>query len=206
MDPLLKGIIVGFSIAAPLGPIGVLCVRRSLTNGPFMGLLTGLGAATADAAYGFIAAFGVTAVSIFLLDKKLWLSMIGGVFLCYLGIATFRRLPANDPASISGASRLAAYASTFLLTLSNPTTILSFIAIFAAFGLGAYASYSAASAMVLGVFLGSALWWIILSSSVGLLRTRLSRTWMAWINRISGAMILAFGLLALGKATVSWLQ
>ena len=171
-----------------------------------MGLFTGLGAATADAAYGFVAAFGLTAVSIFLLDKQLWLSLFGGIFLCYLGITTFRCLPPNDPASMSGGSRLTAYASTFLLTLSNPTTILSFIAIFAGFGLGAYASYAAASAMVLGVFLGSALWWIILSGSVGLLRSRLTQTWMRLVNRISGTMILAFGLFAVGKAAASWLQ
>ena len=205
MGPLLKGIIVGFSIAAPVGPIGVLCIRRSLAEGPLMGLFTGLGAATADAAYGFVAAFGLTAVSIFLLDNQLWLSLIGGVFLCFLGIATFRSLPPNDPASISAGSRLAAYGSTVLLTLSNPTTILSFFAIFAGFGLGAYSSYSAASAMVLGVFLGSAFWWVILSSSVGLLRSRLNRTWMQWVNRISGTMIFAFGLAALAKATASWL-
>ncbi len=206
MIPLLKGIAIGFSIAAPVGPIGVLCIRRSLAEGSLMGLFTGLGAATADAAYGAVAAFGLTAVSIFLLDKQLWLSLFGGVFLCYLGIATFRSLPPNDSVSIASGSRLAAYASTFLLTLSNPTTILSFIAIFAGFGLGAYASYAAAGAMVLGVFLGSALWWIILSSTVGFFRSRLSQTWMSWVNRISGTMILAFGLIAVGKAAASWLQ
>jgi threonine/homoserine/homoserine lactone efflux protein len=206
MSPLIKGIAVGFSIAAPVGPIGVLCIRRSLAEGSLMGLLTGLGAATADAAYGFVAAFGLTAVSIFLIDKQLWLSLIGGVFLCYLGIATFLRLPPNDAVSMAGGSQLAAYVSTFLLTLSNPTTILSFVAIFAGFGLGAYASYAAASAMVLGVFLGSALWWIILSGSVGLLRSRLSRNRMQWVNRISGTMILAFGLIAVGNTAASWLQ
>ena len=206
MSPLLKGIAIGFPIAAPIGPIGVLCIRRSLAEGSWVGLFTGLGAATADAAYGFVAAFGLTAVSIFLLDKQMWLSLFGGIFLCYLGITTFRSLPPNYPASMSDGSRLAAYASTFLLTLSNPTTILSFIAIFAGFGLGAYVSYAAASAMVLGVFLGSALWWIILSGSVGLLRSRFSQTWMRWVNRVSGTMILAFGLIAVGKAAASWLQ
>ena len=206
MSPLLKGIAIGFSIAAPVGPIGVLCIRRSLAEGSLTGLFTGLGAATADAAYGFVAAFGLTAVSIFLFDKQLWLSLFGGVFLCYLGIATFRSLPPGDSVSIVDGPRLAAYASTFLLTLSNPTTILSFIAIFAGFGLGAYASYAAASAMVLGVFLGSALWWIILSGSVGLLRSRLSQAWMRWVNRISGTMIVVFGLIAVGKAAASWLQ
>ncbi|HYA19026.1 MAG TPA: LysE family transporter [Burkholderiales bacterium] len=200
MSPLLKGIIVGFSIAAPVGPIGVLCIRRSLAQGTLRGLLTGLGAATADAAYGFVAAFGITAVSIFLLEKQLWLALTGGVFLCYLGVMTFRSVPAGDASSISAGSHLAAYASTFLLTLSNPTTILSFIAIFAGFGLGAYASYWAASAMVLGVFLGSAFWWLILSSSVGHFRSRLSQQWMQWINRISGVTILAFGLIALANA------
>ena len=192
MSPVPKGIAVGLSIAAPLGPIGVLCIHRSLAKGSLMGLFTGLGAATADAAYGFVAAFGLTAVSTFLIDKQLWLSLIGSVFLCYLGIATFLRLPPNDALSMAGGSRVAAYVSTFLLTLSNPATILSFIAIFAGFGLGAYASYAAASAMVLGVFLGSALWWIILSGCAGFLRSRLHQTWMRWVNWVSGTMILAF--------------
>jgi len=205
MSPFLKGIAIGFSIAAPVGPIGVLCIRRSLAEGPLMGLFTGLGAATADAAYGFAAAFGLTAVSIFLVDKQLWLSLFGGVFLCYLGITTLRSVLPNDSVSIASGSRFAAYASTFLLTLSNPTTILSFIAIFAGFGLGAYASYAAASAMVLGVFLGSALWWIILSSTVGFFSTRLSQNWMSWVNRISGTTILGFGVIALAKATASWI-
>jgi threonine/homoserine/homoserine lactone efflux protein len=205
MSPLLKGIIVCFSIAAPVGPIGVLCIRRSLAQGTLTGLFTGLGAATADAAYGFIAAFGVTAASIFLLDKQLWLSLIGGVFLCYLGITTFRSLPSSNAASIESGSRFAAYTTTFLLTLSNPTTILSFVAIFAGFGLGAYASYTAASAMVVGVFLGSAFWWVILSGSVGMLHSRLNQAAMQWVNRISGMMILAFGLIALGQAAASWL-
>jgi threonine/homoserine/homoserine lactone efflux protein len=206
MSPLLKGIVIGFSIAAPVGPIGVLCIRRSLAEGSLMGLFTGIGAATADAAFGAVAAFGLTAVSIFLLDKQLWLSLFGGVFLCYLGIATFRSLPPKDTVSIASGSRLAAYASTFLLTLSNPTTILSFIAIFAGFGLGAYASYAAAGAMVLGVFLGSALWWIILSSTISFLRSRLRQTWMRWVNRISGMMILAFGLIAISSVVASWLK
>ena len=206
MSPLLKGIVIGFSIAAPVGPIGVLCIRRSLAEGSLMGLFTGIGAATADAAFGAVAAFGLTAVSIFLLDKQLWLSLFGGVFLCYLGITTFRSLPPNDTVSIASGSRLAAYASTFLLTLSNPTTILSFIAIFAGFGLGAYASYAAAGAMVLGVFLGSALWWIILSSTISFLRSRLRQTWMRWVNRISGMMILAFGLIAISSVVASWLK
>jgi threonine/homoserine/homoserine lactone efflux protein len=204
MSPLLKGIAVGFSIAAPLGPIGVLCIRHSLAEGWLMGLLTGLGAATADAAYGFVAAFGLTAVAIYLIDKQLWLSLIGGVFLCYLGIATFLRLPPNDAVSMAGGSRPRFQLSCSLS--SNPATILSFIAIFAGFGLGAYASYAAASAMVLGVFLGSALWWVILSGCVGLLRSRLHQTWMRWVNRISGTMILAFGLIAVGNAAASWLQ
>jgi len=205
MSPFLKGIAIGFSIAAPVGPIGVLCIHRSLAEGSLKGLITGLGAATADAAYGFAAAFGLTAVSIFLVDKQLWLSLFGGVFLCYLGITTIRSVLPNDSVSIASGSRFAAYASTFLLTLSNPTTILSFIAIFAGFGLGVYESYAAASAMVLGVFLGSALWWIILSSTVGFFRTRLSQNWMSWVNRISGTTILGFGVIALAKATASWI-
>jgi threonine/homoserine/homoserine lactone efflux protein len=200
LAPLSKGVIVGFSIAAPVGPIGVLCIRRSLAQGAAMGLATGLGAATADAMYGCVAAFGLTAVSTALLRLNFWLSLLGGLFLCWLGVTTFIAPPAPESAAAGARSRLAAWSSTVGLTLSNPATILSFAAIFAGFGLGAYASWSAAAAMVLGVFAGSALWWLILSSAAGGLRARITPAWMRWINRASGLIIASFGIIALGRA------
>jgi threonine/homoserine/homoserine lactone efflux protein len=203
LAPLTKGIVVGFSIAAPVGPIGVLCIRRSLAQGAAMGLATGLGAATADAMYGGVAAFGLTAVSSALIRLDFWLSLLGGLFLCWLGVTTFIAAPAQESRAGGASSRLAAWSSTVGLTLSNPTTILSFVAIFAGFGLGAYASWGAAAAMVLGVFAGSALWWLILSSTAGSLRARITPAWMRWINRASGLIIASFGIIALGRAILA---
>ena len=195
----LKGMIIGFSIAAPVGPIGVLCIRRSLTDGRWIGLATGLGAATADAAYGCVAGFGLTAVSSFLVNHRFWLGLIGGVFLCYLGVRTFQSRPAENAADApTGCGGLSAYFSTLLLTLTNPMTILSFVAVFGGFGLGTSPDYPAASSLVLGVFTGSALWWLILSSGAALFRSRVTSAWMRVVNRLSGAVIFTFGLYALG--------
>src|SRR5215470_8265867 len=133
---LLKGILIGFAIAAPVGPIGVLCIRRSLAEGQRMGLVTGLGAATADAGYGCVAGFGLTAVSGFMVGQKLWLGLLGGLFLLYLGARTFFSKPVDQAAPVAGKGLSSAYLSTFLLTLTNPMTILSFAAVFAGFGLG----------------------------------------------------------------------
>ena len=196
--PLLTGGGVGFSIAAPVGPIGALTIRRTLAQGRLIGFLTGLGAATADAAYGAVAAFGLTLVTDVLLAQQLWLRLGGGLFLLYLGIQTFRARPAPLEQSVAASGLLAAYASTFLLTLANPTTILSFVAIFAGLGpTGAAATTPPPSLFVLGVFLGSALWWLLLSSGVGLLRGRLDQAALRWVNRVSGALITAFGFYAL---------
>jgi threonine/homoserine/homoserine lactone efflux protein len=197
---LLKGVAIGFSIAAPVGPIGVLCIRRSLAEGRRIGLATGLGAATADAAYGSVAGFGLTAISGFLVGQRLWLGFLGGLFLCYLGLRTFLSKPAERAAEVQGNGWFPAYLSTLLLTLTNPMTILSFVAVFAGFGLGASPNYWAASALVSGVFIGSALWWLLLSHGVGLLRSKVSAVWMRNVNRLSGAIILAFGLYSLASA------
>ena len=194
----LKGLIIGFSIAAPVGPIGILCIRRTLASGRLTGLLSGLGAATADAFYGSIAAFGLTFLSSFLIQQQILLRLVGGAFLCYLGIRTVLSKPVNVSIPGNPASLFSAYASTFLLTLTNPLTILSFAAIFAGFGLAAVRnSYPSAALMVLGVFLGSSSWWLILSSLTGWLRQRISQPALVWLNRLSGAIIVGFGLAAL---------
>jgi threonine/homoserine/homoserine lactone efflux protein len=195
---LLTGIALGFSIAAPVGPIGVLCIRRTLAEGRRFGLVSGLGAATADAIYGAIAGFGLTFVSTFLVNQQDWLRAAGGLFLCYLGIRTFLSKAASQAAEAPQRNLWAAYGSTFFLTLTNPMTILSFAAIFAGFDLaGKNSSYASAAALVGGVFLGSALWWLSLSTGIGLLRKKFSPGGLVWINRLSGAIITIFGLLAL---------
>jgi threonine/homoserine/homoserine lactone efflux protein len=198
-DFFLKGMAIGFSIAAPVGPIGVLCIRRSLAEGAWVGFSTGLGAATADAAYGCVAGFGLSAISSFLIAQQLWVDLFGGAFLCYLGLRTFLSRPGGEVAADGRASFLAAWGSTFLLTLANPATLISFVAVFAALGIGRSPSRAAAGQLVLGVFLGSALWWMILSNGVGLFRAHMNSTWMRSINRISGSVLLAFGLYALSR-------
>ena len=193
-----KGLIIGLSIAAPVGPIGVLCINRTLSSGRMVGLLSGLGAATADAFYGSIAAFGLTFISAFLVQQALWFRLIGGAFLCFLGIRTMLSKPNNNAIQANPTSLLNAYGSTFFLTLTNPLTILAFTAIFSGIGLVSLdGSYSSAAITVLGVFLGSACWWFILSSLTSLLRDRISLTALIWVNRISGLVILGFGIVAL---------
>jgi threonine/homoserine/homoserine lactone efflux protein len=197
---LVKGTIIGFSIAAPVGPIGVLCIRRSLAEGTRTGLVTGLGAATADAVYGCIAGFGLTAVSSFLVGQKAWLGFLGGLFLCYLGIRTFITKPAENAAEVGDSGLLSAYLSTFFLTVTNPMTILSFVAVFAGFGLAASTDYWSATTLVAGVFIGSALWWLLLSNGVAVFRSRVNSRWMSAVNRISGAIMLAFGIYSLSTS------
>jgi len=197
---LLRGIIVGFSIAAPVGPIGVLCIRRTLGDGRAIGFTSGMGAATADSLYGCVAAFGLTLVSDFLIGQKFWLSLIGGLFLIYLGTKTFTSRPADSssPDFPRGRGLVAAYASTLFLTLTNPATILSFLVIFAGLGIVNETRNSfAAFVLVIGVFIGSALWWLTLSLGVGFFRDRFNKTARAWVNRISGTIITLFGILAL---------
>lgn len=194
---LLRGLIIGFSIAAPVGPIGVLCIRRTLAEGRVSGLVSGLGAATADAIYGCIAGFGLTFASSILVSQQVWLRLIGGLFLCYLGVKTFLARPAQEAASAEGRGLMGAYLSTFLLTLTNPITILAFAAIFAGLGVGgASRNYVSAGLLVSGVFLGSTLWWLILSGGVGALRMRFKLQGLRWVNRISGVIIMGFGLIA----------
>jgi threonine/homoserine/homoserine lactone efflux protein len=175
----------------------VLCIRRTLAEGRATGFVSGLGAATADGIYGSVAAFGLTAVSGALIGQQIWLRLIGGVFLCYLGLRTFIARPAEQTVAAKGRGLLGAYASTLLLTLTNPMTILAFAAIFAGLGLaGASADYASAAALVAGVFAGSAVWWLILSTSAGRLRTRVTPGGLRWVNKISGAIILLFGCAA----------
>ena len=200
MNFLVQGLLIGFSIAAPVGPIGVLCIRRSLADGARIGLLTGLGAATADAIYGAIAAFGLTAISGLLVEQRFLLGLLGGLFLCYLGVRTFLAAPANDAPTSTRAGALMAYASTLALTLTNPMTIVSFAAIFVGFGVGSARDYTAATVMVAGVFVGSALWWLLLSSVVSLVRNRMTPSALQWVNRGSGVIIVAFGVYALASA------
>lgn len=205
----LQSFLIGIFIAAPVGPIGVLCIRRTLAEGRIAGFISGLGAATADAIYGAIAAFGLTVISLFLIQHNLWLRLGGGAFLVFLGIRTFFSPPTienlDSHPSDRQSSLIRYYASTFLLTITNPLTILSFAAIFAAISgrdMDYSGDYFASTIMVLGIFLGSCAWWFILSGFTGYFRRKLKETGMVWINRISGGIITGFGMFALGSLLI----
>lgn len=192
---LIKGLIIGLSIAAPVGPIGVLCIRRTLEYGKFIGFVSGLGAATADALYGMIAGLGLTLVTNFLVEQQGWIHFIGGMFLLYLGLKIFISKPSNTSAKANGNDVFGAYASTFFLTITNPVTILSFIAIFSGLGISNVNDDKLAGLIVvLGVFLGSTLWWLILCGLTGILMNRIKNFPFNIVNRISGLIILMFGL------------
>ena len=195
----LKGLILGFVIAAPVGPIGVLCARRTLTHGRRAGFFSGMGAATADAIYGFIAAFGLTFVSNFLIGHQFWLRLVGGTFLCFLGVKTLISVPEENSELPPSTRKYAGmYTSTFFLTLTNPMTIFSFAAVFAGFGLaGTRGSVASAGILILGVFLGSAIWWILLVGVFSVFKKRFEHHELQWVNRIAGLIIVGSGILAL---------
>ena len=194
----LRGWLIDLSIAATVGPMFMLCVQRTLRKGYRYGLLSGFGIATADGIYGSIAGFGLTTITTFLVRQQTWIRLIGGGFLLYLGIRTLLTKPVERAASAREGSLLRAYLSTLALTLTNPVTILSFAAIFMGIGVGnTGGNYVTAMLVVLGVFLGSGCWWLILTSSLGLLRRNFSQSWLYWLNRCSGAIIAIFGLVAL---------
>ena len=195
---LLRGLVIGFSIAAPIGPISILVVRRTLARGRAAGLVSGLGAATADAIYGSIAGFGLVYVSNFLVSQQSWMRLVGGIFLIYLGIRAFVAKPTIGELLVNESGLAGDYASTLFLTLTNPFTILSFAAIFAGLGLAdTGGDYLSAGALVVGVFLGSIVVSFILTSATNLFRSRFTARGTRWMNRVSGVIIAGFGLIAL---------
>lgn len=210
MDWLLlgRGALIGFAIAAPVGPIGLLCIQRTLQHGWRIGLATGLGAASADAIYGMIAGFGLTAIATFLSGQRLWLGLIGGLFLCWLGWQTWRTEPPTDPAadSVGPVSGWTACGTTFVLTLTNPMTIFSFMAVFAGLGLAnTGGNYAGAVLLVVGVFMGSAAWWLLLTGMVGLTRRLMRPSVMVWVNRSAGMLMIGFGIYLLtGLLRTQW--
>jgi len=198
---LLKGLLVGIIIALPAGPVGVLCIRRTILHGRLAGFVSGLGAASADAVFGIVAGFGLTVVSDVLLDYQNWLRLGGAGFLLYIGISAFTADPLKgtqrqrDPESL-----IADYASAFALTLTNPITILAFLAIFAGIGFsGKEATLGHAGILVLGVWLGSLLWWAGLALGAGMVRLSFDRNHLVWINHGSGGILVFCGVALLGS-------
>lgn len=193
----LRGLIIGFTIAAAVGPISLLVIRRTIEHGRVYGFASGLGVATADATYGAIAAFGLTALTGLLVSGRVVLGLVGGVIIALLGIRTMVSRPGTIAADAERPGLVGAFASIYALTMTNPMTILSFAAVFAGIGLvSGSATFLDAAVVTLGVWAGSTLWWIVLTGIVGWLRGRVSTRALLWINRISGAALVAFGIVA----------
>lgn len=201
---LVKTFVIGIAVAAPVGAMGVLCIQRTLARGFSAGLATGAGIATADGIYAGLAAFGLAAVSHALVTWQVPLRIVGGVLLVWLGW----RAMMTPPASASDAEKIALrghgglYASAVGMTLTNPMTIMAFGAVFASAGLVAQPTLASAGVATLGVALGSLSWWIALSGGVALMRHAVGERALAWISRISGAAIVAFGLVAIVAGVV----
>jgi threonine/homoserine/homoserine lactone efflux protein len=196
----LKGIAVGFVIAAPVGPVGMMCIHRTITDGKLFGFVTGLGAAIADTLYGCIAAFGLGFLAAELINYQMPLRGFGGVVLCVIGIRALSNRRTPNPAAPKRDQLFRIFVSTFFITVTNPLTILSFVAIFAAIGIAEVREQMGwGIALVAGVFIGSAAWWALLTSIAGIFHKRLDDTTAIWVGRFSGVVILGFGLVLLAS-------
>ena len=195
-NPIIKGIFFGFLIAAPVGPIGILCIKRSLSNGPRSGFISGLGAATADGVYGLIAALGLGFLTKLLMDWQIFLRLVAGCFLFILGVRFIISKPNLDKEVETTGKYWSYYLTTFVLTLSNPMTILSFGAVFAGLGFNLVSDgLIEGLLLVMGVFIGSAIWWLLLALITGIVRTRLQTKYYLWVNKISGLILTSFALI-----------
>lgn len=194
---LLKGLVIGFAMAVPVGPVGLLCIRRTLNYGLRIGLLSGLGAALADAIFAAVAAAGLVALTDFLLAIETELRCAGGVFLILLGIWNFNKRHRPPGATKAGHG---AIATTFLLTLTNPMTLLAFLGFFVTFGVSVTGGlFHGAAILVAGVFLGSGLWWSLLCIGIGEIRHTIDEGLLRWINRASAVAIAGFGVYVLAE-------
>jgi threonine/homoserine/homoserine lactone efflux protein len=192
----LKGLIIGFAMAVPIGPIGIMCIRKTLAEGHSRGLIIGLGAATADSLYGSIAAFGLTFISDVIVSQTFWLRLVGGGLLLFLGIRTFRAKRRDPKIPVNNTGLLESYISAFLLALINPVTLFAFIAVFAAFGLGHRLNVISPFILVFGVFTGSCLWFLTLGYIATLFRKKLDAGGLKWVNKISGVLLFLSGIAA----------
>jgi threonine/homoserine/homoserine lactone efflux protein len=188
----VKGIGAGLAIAAPVGPIGLLCIRRTITNCRRAGLVTGLGAATADFAYGLIAALGLTSLSYWLATANSWLHWAGAAFLLWIGVRTLMEKSATASVDAPARGLLPIFGTTFLLTIANPMTLVSFLGLIA--GLGAI---SRGYLLAAGIFMGSVMWWLILTSLANCFRSRMGASGLLWVNRVAGLVLIGFALVSL---------
>lgn len=197
IEQFVRALIVGYVVAAPVGPVNLVCIHRTLHNGRMNGFMAGVGGAIADGLFAVVAAFGLTTISDWMLAHDGWMRLFGGIFLVALGARTWFTTPKDRELKADEGSIPHAMAGTFLLTVTNPITILGFATVFASTGLAGDGTLTTATVTVAGVFGGSVLWWLTLALLVGLLRGRLEARGLILINRISGAAIIGFGIWAL---------
>lgn len=193
----LKGIIIGYLLAIPVGPIGLICIRKTIAGGKTKGTIVGLGAATADMIYAGIAALGVTMVSKILFSQQTWIRLSGAAVIIFLGVRTFLAKPLVSSGHSHEDGTLKLYSSTLLLTLTNPFTIFAFIAVFAALGLGNGLSSEYVFVLMSGVFTGSGLWFLTLSTGVSLFRKKIGQASLELVNRITGVLIILSAVLSI---------
>jgi len=189
----LRGLAIGVALAAPVGPVGILCIRRALADGRYAAFVAGLGAAFADTFYGAVAGLGLSVVSDFLQEHAFALRLIGSVFMLVLGAATWRKRPQCDTSPARGQGLMKDFLSTFIITLSNPATILGAMGVFAALGTVDAGDGNIAAQLILGVFSGSTLWWLTLSALAGAVRSKFTPDWLVKLNHCSGVALLLFG-------------
>ena len=195
---ILKGVVIGFALAAPVGPLGVLCIRRTLAYGSKRGLIVGLGAAIADILYGLVAAFGITLISDFIYHEQQWIRIIGGFFLIILGYHAFRSHPSTNTKINGTNGHIRAFFSTFIIALTNPMTLFSFAAVFASVGLGDISdNFIFTLFLVIGIFFGTMSWFTILTSLVHFFREKISADGISLVNKIAGVILILFGIVAM---------
>jgi threonine/homoserine/homoserine lactone efflux protein len=192
---VVLGVLIGLSVAAPIGPINLLCIRRTLSHGPALGFVSGLGSATGHVIYSAVPALGLSAVSSLLVDHRVWLQVVGSALLAYLGLKAFGSSISERERSVAEHGFLGAFGSSCLLTLSNPMTIISFAAAFT--GLDLAASQREPVLFALGVFVGSVAWRGGLCAVTAVFRGRLSSSGLAWVNRGAGLALTGFGMIGL---------
>ena len=200
---LARGVAIGFALAAPVGPVGILCIRRSLSDGLTRAFVAALGAAVADTFFGAVVGLGLTVVSAFLFEHAAVLRLLGGGFLLILGARTYRNRTCIDPQPSHGPGLVKDFISTFLITLTNPATILAFMGVFAAFGALGANSLEQSGIVIGGVFIGSALWWLVLSSSAAAVRAHFTPHWLIRLNHVSGILLIVFGIGILASLAIT---
>ncbi len=206
---LLKGILTGMIIGAPLGPTGMVCMTNALKKGKLHGLFSGLGAATADGIYAGIIGFGLTYISQILLEHQGFLRIIGGVFLIYVGFSIIALKTSERKLSTNKTDFFGSYASTFFLSFTNPLTLFTFLALFAGLGIGlSNASFIHASILVLGVFIGSTSWWMVFIGKIDLIEhyTHIDSPWLQIFKKILGIAVIVTGILVMAGNTFNIIQ